>query len=89
MKEFTDIVGNARSSDVDLKFLKKMTEALWEKSHKKVQGKLYSPQAVVFIDANSSPDRIVPYLKKATASKVCVCLFSGLWTRISSPTVSF
>ena len=84
MKEFTDTVGNARSSDVDLKFLKKMTEELWEKSHKKVKGKLYSPEAVVFIDANSSPDRIVPYLKKATASKVCVffLFFCGLWAKI-------
>ena len=70
VKEFSDIVENARSNDIDLKLLKKLIQALWERSHKKVRGKEYSPSAVVFIDANSSPDRIVPYLGQATASKV-------------------
>ena len=67
-------MGNARSSDIDLRFLKKMITALWERSHKKVKGREYSPQAVVFIDANSTPDKIKPYLGKAPSTKVNIIL---------------
>ena len=70
MKEFSDKVEAARSSDVDLRWLKKMVQAIWERSHKRVKNKEYTPRAVIFIDANSEPDTIVPYLGLATATKV-------------------
>ena len=70
MKEFEDSVANARSNDFDLKLLKKACTALWERSYKRVKGKEYAPSAVVYIDANSTPEKIAPYLGGPTASKV-------------------
>ena len=74
--EFSDIVEPNRSSEIDLKFLKKIIQILWEKCSKKVNKKVYFPKSVVYIDANSSPDRIVPYLGGPTATKVQF-LYSG------------
>ena len=76
VREFSDIVEPARSSDIDLKFLKKMVSALWEGSQKRVNRQVCKPLAVVLIDANSTPGKIVPYLGGPTASKVKF-LFTG------------
>ena len=70
VKEFSDTAEPSRSSDIDLKFLKKIVQTLWEKSSKKVRGKEYSPAAVCFIDANSTPDVIIKYVGPATATKM-------------------
>jgi hypothetical protein len=55
-------VEGSRSSDIDLKFLKKMVATLWEGSCKKVKGKMVTPAAAVFIDSNSLPADIIPFL---------------------------
>ena len=78
VKEFSDTVESARCNDFDLKLLKKMIQALWERSRKKVMGKEYTPSAVIYIDANSGPDRIVPHLGHATATKVGINTHVGL-----------
>ena len=70
MKEFTDKVASSKSNDFDLKLLKLMIQALWERSYKKVLGREYSPCAVMFVDANSTPEKIAPFLGGPTASKV-------------------
>ena len=70
VKEFEGSVGSARSNDFDLKLLKKGTTALWERAYKRVKGKEYVSSAVIYIDANSTPEKMVPYLGAPTASKV-------------------
>ena len=55
----------SRSSDIDLKFLKKMVSTLWEGSVKRVKKKMVTPAAAIFIDSNSLPEEIVPYLKES------------------------
>ena len=68
--EFDDVVKPERSTEIDLKFLKAVIQIVWEGCTKRVNGKELSPKAAIFIDANSTPEKIVPYSEGPTAAKV-------------------
>ena len=74
--EFADCVKPAKSTEIDLQWLKSLIQIVWESCVKRVNGKELSPKAAIFIDANSTPEKIIPYLEGPTAAKVAF-LYAG------------
>ena len=76
VKEFSAKKQSARSSQIDVRFLKWCISTLWERSGKAVSTKqedekeTLKPNAVVHIDANILPEDIEKELGKAMYSKV-------------------
>ena len=70
MKEFTVKKMSSRSNTFDARFFGEAVKTLWERSERRVRGKAFSPNAVMYVDGNIVPSDLEPYLTEPSMSKI-------------------
>ena len=70
MKEFLLKKTSSRDNSIDVKFLHFVVKSLWERSVKRVRGKTYTPNGVMFIDGNIGLSDLQEHLPDAVISKL-------------------
>lgn len=69
VKEFSTSKTASKTS-IDPRFLLFGVKSLWERSEKRVRGKVYRPNGVMYIDANICPSDLEQHLPHAVMSKI-------------------